>query len=51
MRMLSGLRAIRAASSHKGVTLLVVVVQDGQVTELPADRVAGLTSNLDLQQR
>lgn len=51
MRMLAGLRTIRSTSSHKGVQLLLAVVQDGPLTELPPDRVAGLCSNLGLEQR
>jgi hypothetical protein len=47
MRMLASLRAIKAASSHRGVALLLVVVQDGPVSELPQDRMAGLWSNVE----
>lgn len=50
--MLSGLRLIRSMSSHKGVRLVVVVLQQqGRLTDLPPDRVAGICSNLDLDQR
>lgn len=51
MRMLSGLRTVRSTSSHKGIQLVVVVVQDSAPTELPADRVMGLCNNLSLEQR
>eukprot|EP00882_Tetradesmus_deserticola_P019658 GHRQ01021179.1.p1 GENE.GHRQ01021179.1~~GHRQ01021179.1.p1 ORF type:complete len:191 (+),score=59.16 GHRQ01021179.1:301-873(+) len=51
MRMLAGLRAVRAASSVKGAALLLVVVQEGPLAELPPDRLAGLRSNLGLEQR
>jgi len=52
LRMLSGLRLIRSMSSHKGVRLVVVVLQQqGPLTDLPPDRVAGICSNLDLDQR
>jgi hypothetical protein len=51
MHMLAGLRAVRAASSVKGAALLLVVVQEGALTELPPDRLAGLRSNLGLEQR
>jgi hypothetical protein len=51
MHMLAGLRAVRAASSVKGAALLLVVVQDGPLSELPPDRLAGLRSNLSLEQR
>jgi hypothetical protein len=51
--MLSGLRLIRSMSSHKGVRLVVVVLQQqqGPLVDLPPDRVAGICSNLDLDQR
>lgn len=51
LRMLSGLRTIRSTSTHKNVQLLVVVVQDGPLTELPQDRLTGLCSNLNIEQR
>jgi hypothetical protein len=52
MHMLAGLRAVRAASSVKGAALLLVVVQEGPLlAELPPDRLAGLRSNLGLEQR
>lgn len=51
MRMLAGLRMIRAAGQARSIALVVVVVQDGQPSELPPDRVAGLCSNLDLEPR
>ena len=50
--MLAGLRTIRAASAHKGVAMLVVVVQQGLPrSELPHDRVAGICSSLELEHR
>lgn len=47
MRMLAGLRAIKAASAGRDVALLVVVVQEGAVTPLPQDRLAGLWSSAE----
>jgi hypothetical protein len=47
MRMTRGLQAVKSASAHKGVWLVLVVVQDGPVTELPQDRIAGLWNSFE----
>lgn len=47
MRMTRGLQAVKSASTHKGVWLVLVVVQDGPVTELPQDRIAGLWNSFE----
>jgi hypothetical protein len=47
MHMAKGLQAVKAASAHRGVWRLLVVVQDGPVTELPQDRTTALFNNFD----
>jgi hypothetical protein len=50
--MLSSLKAVREATSHKGAGLLVLVLQEsGPAAELPPDRVAGICNNLDIPPR
>ena len=52
MRMLSSLKSVREATSHKGAGLLVLVLQEaGPPAELPPDRVAGICNNLDIPPR
>lgn len=45
--MTRGLQAVKASSAHKGVWLVLVVVQDGQVTDLPQDRITGLWNSFE----
>lgn len=48
MRMTRGLQAVKAASTHRGVWLVLVVVQDGpDVTDLPQDRITGLWNSFE----
>lgn len=45
--MTRGLQAVKGASAHKGVWLVLVVVQDGPVTDLAQDRITGLWNSLE----
>lgn len=45
--MTRGLQAVKAASSHKGVWLVLVVVQEGAVTDLSQDRITGLWNSFE----
>lgn len=47
MRMTLGLQAVKAASAHNGMWLVLVVVQDGPVTDLPQDRITGLWNSFE----
>lgn len=47
MRMTKGLQAVKAASAYRGVWLVLVVVQDGPVSDLPQDRITGLWNSFE----
>ena len=47
-RVLAQLRVIKDAASQRGAGVLVLVIHAGPVSELPADRVAGICHNVAL---